>query len=183
MQTTAREVPSAVRTMAAVTAPPEENAARWLDDTERAAWIPVATLMLRLPLELDRQLQRDSGVTWFEYLVLSGLSDAEDRSLRMSTLATWSGAQLPRLSQVAGRMEAKGWIVRRQDPADRRATLAILTDAGQAVLTAAAPGHVETVRRLVVDPLTRSQVVQLGVAATRIMQVISPGQPLPPETR
>lgn len=153
---------------------------RWLDDVERGTWIPFVALMLRLPLELDRQLQRDSGLSLIEYLVLTGLSTAEDRSLRMSVLSTWTGAQLPRLSQVAGRMEAKGWIVRSPDPTDRRATLATVTEAGQEVLILAAPAHVEFVRHLVIDPLTRAQVVQLGAAATRIMEMISPGQPLPP---
>ena len=149
---------------------------RWLDEVERDTWLRFAPLMLLLPLELDRQLQRDSGISLMDYYVMSGLSAAPDRSLRMSTLATWTGMQLPRLSQVAGRMEARGWITRRPDPADGRYTLAALTDAGFEVLEAAAPGHVANVRRLIFDPLTRAQVGQLGAASGRILGVVLPGE-------
>lgn len=151
-----------------------EQGPRWLDDAEMDTWLAFAPMLVRLPLELDRQLQRDSDVSLIEYHVLAGLSAQEDRSLRMSTLARWAGAQLPRMSQVASRMEARGWIVRRPDPQDRRTTLATLTDAGFAVLRAAAPGHVAAVRRLVLDPLTSAQVRHLGAISERVLHVIDP---------
>ena len=152
----------------------------WLDDVERDAWLRFAPMLLLLPLELDRQLQRDSDMSLFEYHVLAGLSEAQDRTLRMSTLATWAGGQLPRLSQVAARMEARGWLARRPDPDDGRYTLATLTDAGFAVLEQAAAGHVANVRRLMMDPLTRAQVGQLGAISGRILGVIQPGMTIPP---
>lgn len=154
----------------------------WLDEEELEAWRPVGPMLLLLPLELDRQLQRDSGITLMEYLVMAGLSAAPDRSRRMSTLATWTGAQLPRLSQVASRMEARGWLTRSADPSDGRYTLATLTDVGFDVLAAAAPGHVRNVRRLVIDPLTRSQVRQLGGIASRILGAIHPDETFPPSS-
>lgn len=147
---------------------------RWLDDLEMDTWLSVAPMLVRLPLELDRQLQRDSNLSLIEYHVLAGLSAQVNRSLRMSTLARWAGAQLPRMSQVASRMEARGWMVRRPDPQDRRTTLATLTDAGFAVLEAAAPGHVEAVRRLVLDPLSRAQVRHLGTICEKVLHAIEP---------
>lgn len=125
-------------------------------------------MITRLPNLLDRQLQRDSGLTHFEYQALAGLSQATDRTMRMSTLAEFTEGQLPRLSQVAARLEQRGWITRRPDPTDRRSTLATLTNEGMEVLVAAAPGHVEQVRRLVFDPLTASQVRQLQQIGRRI---------------
>lgn len=168
--------------LATMTAMPESTTPpRWLDDDELEAWLRLSIVLMRLPLELDRQLHRDSGLSHLEYSIMAGLSDAPERSLRMSLLARWSGAQLPRLSQVVGRMEARGWVSRRPDPDDGRATLATLTDHGFDVLAAAAPGHVEEVRRLVLDPLSPAQVRQLGAAARRIMAAISPDEPdLPP---
>jgi DNA-binding MarR family transcriptional regulator len=153
---------------------------RWLDEVELVAWLRFIPLLTRLPLELDRQLQRDSGLTFVEYGILAGLSEAPGRSMRMSTIGTWIGAQLPRLSQVTGRMESRGWLVRSPDPADGRVTLATLTDEGMAVLVAAAPDHVANVRRLIIDSLTRAQLLQLGEISTRVMQVISPGEPILP---
>lgn len=147
---------------------------RWLDDTEQDMWVSFVPMMLRLQLELDRQLQKDSGLSLIEYFVLSGLSEHPDHTMRMSRIAAWTGAQLPRLSQMAARMEARGWIERRPDPSDGRATLATLTPAGLEVVRDAAPGHVRHVRRLVFDPLTRAQMLKLGVVSTKIMHAVSP---------
>lgn len=151
----------------------------WLGEEETDAWIRLVLLVLRLPLELDRQLQRDSGLTLMEYFVLSGLSETPEHSLRMSTLATLTGSQPPRMSQVVGRMESRGWVVRRPDPEDGRSTLASLTDEGHRILVAAAPEHVRLVRRLIFDPLTKAQVTQLAAIAGRIDSTIDPHYRLP----
>ncbi len=134
---------------------------RWLDDDERAVWLALVGVMIRVPAALDRQLQRDSNMSHFEYQVLAGLSDAPGRTLRMSRLAEFTEGSLPRLSQVVSRLEGRGWVVRHPDPNDGRFTLATLTDDGFAELERAAPGHVEAVRRLVFDPLTPTQHAQL----------------------
>jgi DNA-binding MarR family transcriptional regulator len=152
-------------------APPEP---RWLDAEESEAWRALAHALVRLPAALDTQLRRDAGISHFEYQVLALLSDAPGRTLRMSVLATLAEGSLPRLSQVVARMEQRGWMHRIPDPADGRYTLAILTDRGQAKLTQAAPGHVEEVRRLVLDPLTKTQTRQLREISQRIMRAIDP---------
>ncbi|MBT0566360.1 MarR family winged helix-turn-helix transcriptional regulator [Williamsia sp. CHRR-6] len=141
---------------------------RWLSDDERSAWMALIGVVVRLPAQLDRQLQRDAGITHFEFSVLATLSNASERTLRMSELAELTEAQLPRLSQVASRMEKRGWLVRRPDPTDGRYTLAELTDDGFAVLERSAPGHVEMVRRTVFDALTQPQIRQLREIGTRI---------------
>ncbi len=141
---------------------------RWLDAEEQEAWRALAKVVARLPVELDRQLQRDAGISHFEYMVLAGLSEAPDQTLRMSQLAHFAEGQLPRLSQVAARLEQRGWLVRSSDPSDGRSTLATLTEAGLAVLVATAPGHVATVRERVFDQLTRAQVRQLHEICRRI---------------
>jgi DNA-binding MarR family transcriptional regulator len=154
----------------------EDAAVRWLDDSEQDVWVSFVPMMLRLQLELDRQLQRDSGLSLMEYFVLSGLSEHPGHTMRMSWIAAWTGAQLPRLSQMAARMEARGWIQRRPDPSDGRATLATLTPEGLAVLREAAPDHVRQVRRLVFDPLTRAEATKLGAISTKIMHAVSPDE-------
>lgn len=145
-----------------------EAPANWLDETEMAAWLALIGVVVKLPGALDRQLQRDSGVSHFEYMVLIGLSEAPDRTLRMSALAEFTDAQLPRLSQVTGRLEGRGLLTRRPDPADGRATLATLTGPGLALVVGAAPGHAAEVRRLVLDRLTRAQLRQLRDIGRRI---------------
>lgn len=141
---------------------------RWLDAEERQAWLALASIMSRLPAQLSRQLHRDAGLSLFEYQMMAGLSEAPERTLRMSRLAEFADGQLPRLSQAAARLEKRGWLTRRPDPEDGRSTLATLTDLGMAKLVAAAPGHVETVRELVFDRLTRAQVKQLRAIGARL---------------
>src|SRR5215468_12047037 len=152
--------------------PPQEP--RWLDSEESEAWRALAHALVRLPAALDAQLRRDAGISHFDYQVLALLSETPDRTMRMSTLATLAEGSLPRLSQVVVRLEQRGWMRRTPDPADGRYTLAILTDQGQAKVTEAAPGHVQEVRRLVLDPLTKAQIRQLREISRRIMRAIDP---------
>ena len=152
---------------------------RWLDAEERQAWLALASALNRLPAALDAQLRRDADISHFEYQVLALLSEASGRTLRMSELATMAEGSLPRLSQVANRLEQRGWMRRTPDPADGRYTLATLTDQGLAKVTEAAPGHVQEVRRLVFDPLTKTQTRQLRDISRRIIRAIDPSNRRP----
>lgn len=140
----------------------------WLTQEEQDAWRAVASLLFQLPGALDRQLQRDAGLTLFEYMVLSGLSMAPDHTMRMSELALFANGSLSRLSNVVKRLEERGWIERHPDASDGRITVAVLTDAGWDVVVGAAPGHVDAVRRHVITPLTSTQLRALAAAAPRI---------------
>jgi DNA-binding MarR family transcriptional regulator len=150
---------------------------RWLDAEERQTWLSLVATLVRLPAALDAQMQRDAGISHFEYQVLAGLSEAPERTMRMSTLAMLAEGSLPRLSQVVGRLEKRGWVRRTPDPTDGRYTLAVLTDAGWDKVVEAAPEHVETVRGLVFDPLTKAQARQLREITRRIMRAVDPGDP------
>jgi len=119
-------------------------------------------------------LRREAGLTFFEYLVLAMLSETSDRTLRMTSLAQRTNATLTRLSHVTRRLEERGLVERLPSPDDRRATNARLTDAGWDALVDAAPGHVETVRRLVFDPLSPSQVKQLRRIGDALLTVLDP---------
>lgn len=152
----------------AVVAVPQPPAGGWLTEEEQATWRAVAMLLLQLPGPLDAQLRHDSGLTLFEYLVLSSLSMAPDGALPMSELGRLANGSLSRLSNVVKRFEARGWVSRCADPTDGRVTVAALTSAGRAVVVAAAPGHVDAVRRHVLDPITTAQQRALVVTADRI---------------
>ena len=134
---------------------------RWLDEDEQRAWRALAAVVLRLPGELERQLQRDAGMSHFEYWVVALLSEAVDRSLRLSELADRANASLSRVSHVVTRLEDRGWVERAPCPEDARATLAVLTEAGWEQVVSAAPGHVEQVRSLVMEPLDDRDVAAL----------------------
>ncbi len=129
----------------------------WLDESEREAWLRLVAVVELLPGVLDAQLRAEAGLTHFEYFVLAMLSEAPERTLRMTALAQRTNATLPRLSHVVRRLEERGIVERFPCPEDGRATNARLTEAGWDVVVAAAPGHVSTVRRTVLEPLTREQ--------------------------
>jgi DNA-binding MarR family transcriptional regulator len=141
---------------------------RWLNDEERAAWLKLAAIMLKLAPALDSQLQRDSGLTQFDYLCLAMLSEAEERRLTMSELAGQVNSSLSRLSHVITKLESRGWVKREPCPDSKRVTMARLTDEGYAVVVAAAPGHVEAVRELVFDGMTKADVAALDRVAGHI---------------
>lgn len=147
---------------------------RWLDPAERDAWLRLVAVVELLPGVLDAQLRSSSGLTHFEYFVLAMLSEAPDRTLRMTTLAQRTNATLPRLSHVVRRLEDRGLVVRVPCPEDGRATNAHLTDAGWDAVVAAAPGHVETVRSHVLDPLTREQLDQLRDIGDALLTTLDP---------
>lgn len=150
---------------------------RWLDGDEQRSWYALAYLLIRLPAELDAQMQREAGISHFEYLVLSALSMLPGRTQRMSDLAQNTASALSRLSNVIGKLEKRGWVCRAPDPADGRYTLVTLTEDGWAKVTATAPAHVSEVRRLVFDPLTTAQHRQMGRIAERVLKAIDPTMP------
>ena len=150
---------------------------QWLDDDQAQTWLALTAMMMRLPAALDAQLQRDAGISHFEYQVLAGLSMSPERTLRMSVLAGFAEGSLSRLSQVVARLEKRGWVRRTPDPADGRYTLAILTDTGWDKVVATAPGHVTEVQRLIFDALTKAQQRQLGDIGRRIVAKINPSDP------
>ncbi|AZM64949.1 MULTISPECIES: MarR family winged helix-turn-helix transcriptional regulator [unclassified Streptomyces] len=127
---------------------------RWLDEQEKAAWTGLISLVLLLPGKLESPLRQEHGLTLFEYLVLSHLSEAPRRTLRMGELAFLASGSLSRLSNVVKRCEQRGWIKRSPDPADGRYTLAALTDTGFDVVGRAAPTHLRAVRHIVLDALS-----------------------------
>ena len=137
---------------------PAEPEPKWLTEQERMPGSAVATIAMQLPGVLDAQLQRDAGIGFFEYSVLSWLSMAEQRTVRMSELAELSRGSLSRLSNVVKRLEQRDFVRRAPDPTNGRYTNAVLTDAGWECVVQAAPGHVNAVRQFIFDPLSAEQV-------------------------
>ncbi|WP_402374833.1 MarR family winged helix-turn-helix transcriptional regulator [Isoptericola rhizosphaerae] len=141
---------------------------RWLSESEKEAWTGAVSLMLLLPGRLESAVQRAAGLTLFEYLTLSHMSEAEGRRLVMSELAYLTNGALPRLSNVMKRFEARSWAHRYPDPDDRRRTIAALTEEGFAKVVEAAPAHLRSVREHVLDPLTATDQRALARIAAKL---------------
>lgn len=120
-----------------------------------------------------KDLQRTTGLTTFEYLVLANLSEADDRTLRMSELAAKANSSLSRLSHVVRRLEDNGLVLKGVCADDGRVSVVELTKAGMRRVADAAPLHVAKVRELVVEPLTKADLIRLGKAAEAISDRIA----------
>ena len=142
--------------------------ALWLNAAEKEAWTGLVSLILLLPGRLEAPLQSESGMSLFEYLTLSHVSEAPGRRLRMSELAFLANGSLSRLSNVVKRFEQRGWMERSPDPDDGRYTIAHLTDAGYDVVVAAAPSHVRAVRQVALDRLNAADQQALARIAEKL---------------
>jgi DNA-binding MarR family transcriptional regulator len=135
---------------------------RWLDSDEAYAWRSFIQGFRSLVDVLDRELQAESGLPHSYYEVLVPLSEHPDRAMRMSELAGNTRSSRSRLSHAVARLEERGWVRRVDCETDKRGQVAELTEAGFAVVAAAAPGHVRTVRRFLIDQLSAEQLKVMG---------------------
>jgi DNA-binding MarR family transcriptional regulator len=126
---------------------------------------------------LNRQLQRESGLSLADYDVLVQLTDAPDGRLRPFELQRRLQWEQSRLSHHLSRMQRRGLVSRQECADDGRGAYVVLTEAGLRAIEAAAPGHVDTVRQLFFDQLTREQVEGLETLATRVLQRLDEGEP------
>jgi DNA-binding MarR family transcriptional regulator len=153
-----------------------DDEALWLQPAEQQAWQGFLALNRVVFAELESQLQSRSGMPLAHYAVLVALCEAPDRTLRMGQLARRLYAAPSSISHAMTRLESKGLIERRNDPKDRRAQFAVLTDAGAEELAAAAPGHAAAVRRNLIDLLTADQLAQLQEISDAVVTRVRPSR-------
>jgi DNA-binding MarR family transcriptional regulator len=140
---------------------------RQLSHREWSAWLQLVGAFTLLPAALDSHLQREAGMSHFEFGVMVALSRQPGRSLQLKELAVVANGSLSRLSHVISRLERRGWV-RRASLTKGRAIHAELTDDGYQKLMAAGPIHFQEVRRLVFDVLTPEEVKALKQVTGRI---------------
>jgi DNA-binding MarR family transcriptional regulator len=141
---------------------------RWLSKEQQAHWRSWLTATTVLREQLSRELHETHGLTITDYEILVRLSESDQKSIRMSDLAKLTLLSRSRLSHQIDRMETAGLVSREVCPDDRRGQLAVLTSTGMKALVAAAPDHVEGVRKHFVDVLTDAEYKALGSAAKKI---------------
>ncbi|HST73520.1 MULTISPECIES: MarR family winged helix-turn-helix transcriptional regulator [Kocuria] len=147
---------------------------RWLSPEEREAWLALVSIMFTLPGSIESQLQAEADLSLAEYLVLAMLSEAPDRRRRMSELAAVTNTSQSRLSRIVARLERDDLVVRAGDAKDKRVVLAEITPRGLEKVEEVAPGHVEHVRRTVMDRLTSEQVRQLALIGRVVDEAAGP---------
>jgi DNA-binding MarR family transcriptional regulator len=151
---------------------------RWLNAEEQVAWRAYLRGSRALEIALDLDLTAH-GIGLPEYEIISMLSEAPDRQLRMSSLAALVQQSRSRLTHTAGRLERRGWVARLRSGDDGRGVLLSLTDAGQEAVEAMAREHVESVRRHLIDALTPHEVEVVGRAMAKVYREIKGVDPPP----
>src|SRR5215475_7758582 len=135
-----------------------------------------------LDLQIARDLHRESGLSEADYDVLSTLSEKPEGCWRARDLAAQLLWSTSRLAHHVGRMEQRGLVTRQPCTDDARGALISLTEHGRDVLYEAAPPHVASVRRHLIDLLTADEVAALDAIASKVITHLADQVPndLPP---
>jgi DNA-binding MarR family transcriptional regulator len=135
---------------------------RWLDDTERQAWLSLLAVVLVGMPELERTF-RPHGLVHVEYGLLAALNEAEG-GRRLSDLAGSMSMSPSRLSHRLRKLVDLGYVQVSGSECDGRVSIAQVTAAGRELVARLAPDHVRDVRRIIFDHLEPGQVAALADA-------------------
>ena len=150
---------------------PGDVGVRWLNEREQRAWRAVQFMEMRLNAELGRELA-GSGLSLQDYGVLVALTDRPDGRMRLFELGRDLGWEKSRVSHHIARMADRGLVAKEKCGEDRRGAFVVITDRGRKEIEAAAPGHVDAVRRLFIDLLTPEQLDAIGDAAETVLAAL-----------
>ena len=155
---------------------------RWLTAPQERAWRRYRRMRTLLDLQIARDLSKDSGLSETDYDVLSTLSEKPEGRWRAGDLAAQLLWSTSRLAHHVGRMEQRGLVARQPCPGDARGALISLTEQGRAALERAAPPHVASVRRHIIDLLTPGEIAALDTIAGKVITHLAGQTPseLPP---
>ena len=142
---------------------------RWLTAPQERAWRRYRRMRTLLDLQIARDLSKDSGLSETDYDVLSTLSEKPEGRWRARDLAAQLLWSTSRLAHHVGRMEQRGLVARQPCPGDARGAIVSLTEQGRAALEQAAPLHVASVRRHIIDLLTPGEIATLDTIAGKVI--------------
>jgi DNA-binding MarR family transcriptional regulator len=148
----------------------DDGLSRWARPTADA-WIGLLETQRRLSRELDALLEQHHGIGLSELEVLGRLAAADDRRLRVSSLAEATGLSVSRISRVIDALELRALVERRPCPGDGRAINAHLTRKGLNLAREAQADHFAAVQSRFFDQLSAGEVATLASVFARF----SPG--------
>lgn len=148
------------------------NDVTWLSPQEANAWKAVRDLGQPLWAALGRDLQNESNLSMPDYQVLVVLSENPSGVMSHRDLTGATGWEKSRLSHHITRMEKRGLVTRQNCAYDGRSADISLTEEGRNVIEEAAPGHVRSVRRLLIDLLDPDELATVIAIGERVQTAI-----------
>lgn len=142
---------------------------RWLTSEQMVAWRSFLDAHQLLMTRLDRELRTGSTLGLTEYTILVRLSESDDRTLRMATLAADTGVSRSRLTHIVARLEERGILEREKTDEDRRGVRCRLTDDGFRLLADTAPLHVTGVRTHLIDLLDEQEIEAMAGIFSKVL--------------
>src|SRR5471030_2828697 len=122
-----------------------------LSANEEVVWRALMRIVKVLPRHLDSDLVRGAGVTASEYTTIMHLSEAPNRELRMSDLASATGLSASRMTRLVDDLQSRSFVTKVASSTDARGNVARLTPRGMAKLRAAWAFHLRSVRTQFLD--------------------------------
>jgi DNA-binding MarR family transcriptional regulator len=127
-----------------------------LDATEERAWRALAYFFVTAPRILDEDLQRGARMSLSAYTILMHLSEAPERTLRITELASRAYLSGSRTTRLVDELVAAGYATKQRCTTDGRGFDVGLTENGLTALEHAYPIHLCSVRSRVLDHVDQS---------------------------
>jgi DNA-binding MarR family transcriptional regulator len=153
-----------------------EQTPHWLTPDEQHAWRGFIRMHQKLTAALSRDLQAHCKLSGADFEILVALTDVAGGRRRFQDLARAIDWEQSRLSHQIARMIRRGLVTREECADDGRAAFVCLTPAGRDAIETAAPHHVGTVRRLVIDALTPEDLAALARISHRVLDQLDGAQ-------
>ena len=140
-----------------------------ITDTRFAAFYGLLVVEWRISERLDAELEATAGLSLNRLELLMQLH-LKDGRRRMSDLADALLLSRGGATRLVARAEEDGLVRREVPPDDRRATYAVLTDAGQEAAERAYPAYLEIVQRLFHDFVSDDEAEVLVRVWNRVLE-------------
>src|SRR5580693_5582721 len=139
-----------------------------LSPAEETLWRALMRIVKVLPRDLDSDLMRGAGLTSSDYTTLMHLSEAPNRELRMSDLASATGLSASRMTRLVDDLQTRSLVTKVASSTDARGNVAKLTPRGMAKLRTAWPVHLASVRSLFFDYMDTAQIKLVASALSDV---------------
>jgi DNA-binding MarR family transcriptional regulator len=139
-----------------------------LNAIEERAWRALACFFVAAPRLLDEDLQSGAHMSLSAYTILMHLSEAQDKTLRITELANRAYLSGSRTTRLVDELITAGSATKQRSAADGRGFEVTLTEDGLAALEHAYPIHLRSVRARVLDRVDQSAMPCFAEVVTSI---------------